>query len=62
MHISGEQLDQYTGVAASLRFPLPEVAIICGGEDSDDDDDSEGENNDSNAIDEIKTMTMSLGF
>jgi hypothetical protein len=22
MHVSGEQLDQYTGVAATLRFPL----------------------------------------
>lgn len=25
MHVSGEQLDSYTGVAATLRFPLPEV-------------------------------------
>ena len=25
MHVSGEQLDQYTGVAATLRFPMPEV-------------------------------------
>lgn len=24
MHVSGQQLDQYTGVAATLRFPLPE--------------------------------------
>jgi len=26
MHVSGAQLDKYTGVAAILRFPLPEVA------------------------------------
>lgn len=31
MHVSGEQLDQLTGVAALLRFPMPEL------EDSDDD-------------------------
>lgn len=29
MHVSGEQLDSYTGIAATLRFPLPEVAE-CG--------------------------------
>ncbi|EDW63381.1 protein pelota [Drosophila novamexicana] len=36
MHISGEQLAQLTGVAAILRFPMPEL------EDSDDDDDDDG--------------------
>lgn len=25
MHVSGEQLNQITGVAAILRFPLPEI-------------------------------------
>jgi protein pelota len=24
-HVSGEQLDQVTGVAALLRFPMPEL-------------------------------------
>ncbi|XP_037050590.1 protein pelota [Bradysia coprophila] len=33
MHISGEQLSHLTGVAAILRFPMPEL------EDDDDDDD-----------------------
>ena len=47
MHISGEQLDQYTGVAASLRFPLPEVAVLCGSDDSDDDSDEEINDNNS---------------
>ncbi|XP_034473936.1 protein pelota [Drosophila innubila] len=36
MHISGEQLAQLTGIAALLRFPMPEL------EDSDDDDDEDG--------------------
>lgn len=33
MHVSGEQLSQLTGIAAILRFPLPEL------EDTDDEDD-----------------------
>ncbi|XP_068629462.1 protein pelota [Battus philenor] len=37
MHVSGEQLDQLTGIAAILRFPMPEL------EDSDAEDDSEAE-------------------
>ncbi|XP_058120287.1 protein pelota [Anopheles ziemanni] len=36
MHISGEQLAQLTGVAAILRFPMPEL------EDSEDEEDSDG--------------------
>jgi protein pelota len=35
MHISGQQLDNFTGCAAILRFPLPEIEE----EDGDDDDD-----------------------
>ena len=26
MHVSGQNLDLYTGIAATLRFPIPEVA------------------------------------
>lgn len=37
MHVSGEQLDQLTGIAAILRFPMPEL------DDSDADDDSDNE-------------------
>ena len=25
LHVSGEQLDLYTGVAATLRYPLPDI-------------------------------------
>ncbi|CAD0196905.1 unnamed protein product [Chrysodeixis includens] len=35
MHVSGEQLDQLTGIAAVLRFPMPEL------EDSDAEDESD---------------------
>lgn len=28
MHVSGEQLNQLTGIAAILRFPLPELEDI----------------------------------
>lgn len=39
MHVSGEQLDQLTGIAAILRFPMPEL------EESDAEDDSDSESN-----------------
>lgn len=34
MHVTGEQLGQLTGIAAVLRFPLPEIEE--DGEDSSD--------------------------
>jgi protein pelota len=44
MHVSGEQLDKFTGVAATLRFPCPETEIslqdMPGDSDSDSDSDS----------------------
>ncbi|KAK0086636.1 hypothetical protein PV325_002812 [Microctonus aethiopoides] len=36
MHISGEQLDLLTGIAAILRFPMPELEDEDDGSDSDD--------------------------
>ena len=39
MHVSGQQLDKYTGCAAILRFPLPEVADVSDGASSDEDSD-----------------------
>lgn len=35
MHVTGQQLGQLTGIAAVLRFPLPEL------EEEDEDDDSD---------------------
>ncbi|XP_015604532.1 protein pelota [Cephus cinctus] len=35
MHVSGEQLDQLTGVAALLRFPMPELEDESDGSQSD---------------------------
>lgn len=40
MHISGEQLSQLTGLAAILRFPMPELE---DSEDEDDDDNSDAD-------------------
>ena len=37
LHVSGEQLDQLTGLCAILRFPMEELEE----EDSDDDTDSD---------------------
>lgn len=33
LHVSGEQLNQLTGIAAILRFPLPETEVVREGED-----------------------------
>jgi hypothetical protein len=30
MHVSGEQLALYTGVAAILRFPIPDIDLLLG--------------------------------
>jgi len=38
LHISGEQLDQLTGLAAVLRFPMPELDEDSGDDSSDEDD------------------------
>ena len=44
LHGSGEQLNLYTGIAATLRFPLPDIAELKEGgvQDSDSDDDAVG--------------------
>ncbi|OQR69061.1 protein pelota-like [Tropilaelaps mercedesae] len=39
LHVSGEQLDQLTGVAAILRFPMPELEDEQMDDDSDSDTD-----------------------
>ena len=39
MHVSGQQLNNYTGCAAILRFPLPEIVDFGAGESSDSDSD-----------------------
>ena len=36
LHVSGEQLNMYTGIAAILRFPIPEV--LEEEEEEEDDD------------------------
>jgi len=43
MHVSGQQLHQVSGVAAILRYPLPEIEEEVSEEDDDDDDDEEDE-------------------
>ena len=39
LHVSGEQLEQITGIAAILRFPMPELEDESDGESDSDDDD-----------------------
>jgi hypothetical protein len=40
LHVSGEQLMQLTGIAAILRFPMPELEDIESSDESDDDEKS----------------------
>jgi protein pelota len=40
MHLSGQQLQQVSGVAAILRYPMPEISEIEEPEDNDEDDDA----------------------
>mmetsp|Transcript_17413 Transcript_17413/g.32821 ORF Transcript_17413/g.32821 Transcript_17413/m.32821 type:complete len:105 (+) Transcript_17413:107-421(+) len=51
MHVSGEQLDQYTGVAATLRYPLVRPDMIEGGEKDDgSSDDSSSSSSDDDLV------------
>jgi protein pelota len=45
MHVSGAQLDKFTGVAAILRFPCPETAemVVVKAGNCEDSDDSSSE-------------------
>jgi protein pelota len=40
-HISGADLQRHTGVAAILRFPMPELDDLSSSDDDDDDDDDD---------------------
>ncbi|XP_065831312.1 protein pelota homolog isoform X2 [Oscarella lobularis] len=42
LHVSGEQLGKLSGVAAILRFPLPDIADLVDDDDDDDDDSDAG--------------------
>ncbi|EGD80443.1 hypothetical protein PTSG_11088 [Salpingoeca rosetta] len=48
LHVSGEQLAQISGIAAILRFPLPEIEDEADSDSSDDDDgdDDDGDDDD----------------
>lgn len=41
LHVSGEQLKQITGIAAILRFPMPEILELDMSEEEDEEDDEE---------------------
>ncbi|XP_015790696.1 protein pelota [Tetranychus urticae] len=48
LHISGEQLEQLTGIAAILRFPIPDM------EDDDDSGEDESKSNEANCSKNLK--------
>lgn len=39
LHVSGEQLKQITGIAAILRFPMPELLELEDSEEEEEEDD-----------------------
>ena len=42
LHESGQYLDRLTGIAALLRFPMPELDMMCESEDEEEDNDGAG--------------------
>jgi protein pelota len=46
MHVSGAQLDMYTGIAATLRFPLPPIEQF--------DDDAQSTSSDEATVEKYK--------
>ena len=65
MHLSGQQLQQVSGVAAILRYPLPEIAEIDEVEEEKeeengvDDASSDGEND---PLWRVKEDVADMGF
>ncbi|CAM9157079.1 unnamed protein product [Hapterophycus canaliculatus] len=57
MHVTGEQLGQLTGIAAVLRFPLPEIEE--DGDESSDEDSVLGEGRDMDAG-EVKALAKGV--
>ena len=38
LHETGQYLDRLTGVAALLRFPMPELDMLCESDEEEDDE------------------------
>jgi protein pelota len=57
LHVSGEQLDMYTGVAATLRFPLPQEELTRDdiSTDSSDYEDNNGRRGGDDTYDFVKS-------
>jgi len=59
LHVSGEQLKQITGIAAILRFPMPELLELTDSEEDEEEEDefepSDCDDDDDNDNDEQKT-------
>merc|ERR1711971_450312 len=54
LHVSGEQLTQITGIAAILRFPMPELLELDDSEEDDEEDEEESTENDDDDDEEEK--------
>ena len=62
MHVSGQQLHQVGGVAAILRYPLPEIEDEVEDDDDDEDDDYESTDDEFDPDKRIQEDMVDMGF
>lgn len=61
LHVSGEKLGQISGVAAILRFPMPEIDDADEGSDSDDSDAEQDDAlNDESGVGDLSMESLSM--
>ncbi|KAF1320372.1 Mrna surveillance protein pelota, partial [Globisporangium splendens] len=60
LHVSGEKLGQISGVAAILRFPMPEIDEADDGSDSDASDAENDDLNDESGVGDLSMESLSM--
>lgn len=60
LHVSGEKLGQISGIAAILRFPMPEIDEADDGADSGSDDDEQDAFKDENGFEDLSVEALSM--
>lgn len=61
LHVSGEKLGQISGVAAILRFPMPEIDEQDDGDsDSDSDNDVIGHDDDTHGFEDLSVEALGM--
>lgn len=60
LHVSGEKLGQISGIAAILRFPMPEIDEADDGTDSDSDENEQDAFKDENGFEDLSVEALSM--